>query len=332
MIDISERHPSDLSQYTLGESVVPSNVMKEYNSSVDWHRLSLGWIREWGSARLLVLMMAFCCRWWCCRGWWCQGGSPRWSDINPRELNILMELEFELGEERLGLGIPLNNSTKRCYSFGKAPNDRSSYQRWRETISLVFRKRDESRYCSVVENPTPGNGQRQPGAVATLAEWCAMCRRWVNGVSPRSICHVVSQRLDDVRPHSIIAVLPIFKVVVNIIQLQRSTVETLLFYPVLMHMQDTNKHTDAWEIRRKPQRTAATLKSNCTSNDKWGLCALRHGIRISLEAILACHPARSTEWLDCHPKSCELWRIRAGPIQVSSEAFLSWWVKIQDRN
>ena len=27
----------------------------------------------------------------------------------------------------------------------------------------------------------------------------------------------------------------------------------------------------------------------------WGLCALRHGIQISMEAILACHPARSTE-------------------------------------
>ena len=33
-----------------------------------------------------------------------------------------------------------------------------------------------------------------------------------------------------------------------------------------------------------------------------------------MEAILACHPARSTEWLDCHPKSCELWRIRTSPI------------------
>ena len=33
-----------------------------------------------------------------------------------------------------------------------------------------------------------------------------------------------------------------------------------------------------------------------------------------MEAILACHPARSTEWLGCHPKSCELWRIRTGPI------------------
>ena len=28
---------------------------------------------------------------------------------------------------------------------------------------------------------------------------------------------------------------------------------------------------------------------------QWGLCALRHGIQISMEAILACHPARSTE-------------------------------------
>ena len=66
----------------------------------------------------------------------------------------------------------------------------------------------------------------------------------------------------------------------------------------------------------------------------WGLCSLRHGIQISMgipqiiikkinkkmEAILACHPARSTEWLDCHPKSCELWRIRTGPIVVNTLA------------
>ena len=54
---------------------------------------------------------------------------------------------------------------------------------------------------------------------------------------------------------------------------------------------------------------------------RWGLCALRHGIQISMEAILACHPARSTEWLDCHTKSCELciWRVRTGPI-----ATLTW--------
>ena len=53
----------------------------------------------------------------------------------------------------------------------------------------------------------------------------------------------------------------------------------------------------------------------------WGLCALRHGIQNSMEAILACHPARSTEWLDCHPKSCELWRIRTGPIGGFEDGF-----------
>ena len=62
---------------------------------------------------------------------------------------------------------------------------------------------------------------------------------------------------------------------------------------------------------------------------KWGLFALRHGIQISMEAILACHPARSTEWLNCHPKSCELWRIRTGPIPayrlfLNARDFLAW--------
>ena len=28
---------------------------------------------------------------------------------------------------------------------------------------------------------------------------------------------------------------------------------------------------------------------------QWGLCALRHGIQVLMEAILACHPAKSTE-------------------------------------
>ena len=49
-----------------------------------------------------------------------------------------------------------------------------------------------------------------------------------------------------------------------------------------------------------------------------GLCAFRHGIQVSMEAILACHPARSTEWLDCHPKSCELWRIRTGIMRYTA--------------
>ena len=44
-----------------------------------------------------------------------------------------------------------------------------------------------------------------------------------------------------------------------------------------------------------------------------GACVLRHGIQISMEAILACHPAWSTEWLDCVAKGCELRRIRTGP-------------------
>ena len=30
---------------------------------------------------------------------------------------------------------------------------------------------------------------------------------------------------------------------------------------------------------------------------RWGPCALRHWIQSSMEAILACHPAVSTEWL-----------------------------------
>ena len=59
----------------------------------------------------------------------------------------------------------------------------------------------------------------------------------------------------------------------------------------------------------------------CLQDGQWGLCALRHGVQISMEAILACHPARSTEWLDCHPKSCERWRIRTGPIDPMHEAW-----------
>ena len=42
---------------------------------------------------------------------------------------------------------------------------------------------------------------------------------------------------------------------------------------------------------------------------------------------LACHPARSTEWLDCHPKSCERWRIRSGPFGKafsSIQFYFSW--------
>ena len=63
------------------------------------------------------------------------------------------------------------------------------------------------------------------------------------------------------------------------------------------------------------EKVDAVAKSDVTlSKVQRGLCALRHGIQISMEAILACHPARSTEWLDFHPKWCELWRIRTGLI------------------
>ena len=49
---------------------------------------------------------------------------------------------------------------------------------------------------------------------------------------------------------------------------------------------------------------------------QWGLCALRHGIQFSMEAILACHQARSTQCLDWVAKWCELWRVRTGPIPM----------------
>ena len=51
---------------------------------------------------------------------------------------------------------------------------------------------------------------------------------------------------------------------------------------------------------------------------EWEPCALHHGIQFSMEASLACHPARSTEWLDWVAKWCELWRIRTGPISKKS--------------
>ena len=43
---------------------------------------------------------------------------------------------------------------------------------------------------------------------------------------------------------------------------------------------------------------------------QWGSCALHHWIQSSMEAILACHPAVSTEWLDWVAISRILWRMR----------------------
>ena len=48
----------------------------------------------------------------------------------------------------------------------------------------------------------------------------------------------------------------------------------------------------------------------CTEYHKvtdYGLCALCHGIQNSMAAILACHTAWSTEWLDWVATLCELW-------------------------
>ena len=39
-------------------------------------------------------------------------------------------------------------------------------------------------------------------------------------------------------------------------------------------------------------------------------------IQNSMEAILACHPALSTEWLDWVATSCGLWRMHTGPIAL----------------
>ena len=49
-----------------------------------------------------------------------------------------------------------------------------------------------------------------------------------------------------------------------------------------------------------------------TTQRQWGFYALRHGIQNSMAAILACHPALSTEWLDWMSKWCERWRIGTG--------------------
>ena len=81
-------------------------------------------------------------------------------------------------------------------------------------------------------------------------------------------------------------------------------------------MESSNKI--GWGKASRETATGFSISGGATSGreQRLGLCALRHGIQISMEAILTCHPARSTEWLHCHPKSCELWRIRTGPITL----------------
>ena len=48
-----------------------------------------------------------------------------------------------------------------------------------------------------------------------------------------------------------------------------------------------------------------------------GACTLRHGIQNSMEAILACRPALSTEWLGWVAISCEVWCMRTSSVPIS---------------
>ena len=74
-------------------------------------------------------------------------------------------------------------------------------------------------------------------------------------------------------------------------------------------VRESVEHLVLWHA---PRRFSFSVGDNWGDWPKWGSCALRHGIQNSMEAILACHPAQSTEWLDWVAKSCELWRIRTG--------------------
>ena len=82
------------------------------------------------------------------------------------------------------------------------------------------------------------------------------------------------------------------------------------------------------ETPKKRRGTLKTLNPNFTSTKLSALCwRLEAWSADQKKAILACHPAKSTEWLDCHPRSCELWRIRTGPILFVPMAFcklLQW--------
>ena len=49
---------------------------------------------------------------------------------------------------------------------------------------------------------------------------------------------------------------------------------------------------------------------------QWARYTLRHAKQIAMEAILACHPGWSTEWLDWVANSCEPWRIHTGLIAI----------------
>ena len=59
----------------------------------------------------------------------------------------------------------------------------------------------------------------------------------------------------------------------------------------------------------------SSFRSLITHN---GGCALCYAIQNSMEAILACHPALSTKWLDWVAKWCERWCMRTGPIDTTA--------------
>ena len=78
-----------------------------------------------------------------------------------------------------------------------------------------------------------------------------------------------------------------------------------------------------WQILLKILLILENSRSaeNSTDFGKWGLCALRHGIQDSMEAILACHPGLSTEFLEWVEKWCELWQTSTGPIPAQFCSF-----------
>ena len=72
----------------------------------------------------------------------------------------------------------------------------------------------------------------------------------------------------------------------------------------------------AWRVHIKRATQAISpfaVSCNQQSSRQWGPSALRHCILISMEAILACHLALSTKWLDWVARWCERWRKHTGP-------------------
>ena len=70
---------------------------------------------------------------------------------------------------------------------------------------------------------------------------------------------------------------------------------------------DTDYSRNSWPLSRFLKfvfgLTCLTSPAPCFNTDeKWGVYALRHGIQISMEAILACHRARSPEMTGLPPK------------------------------